>query len=70
MAHGKTATMDFCVEIKILLVKNEVETVEKTNQREKEKRELIAIQQKLKSENQGIKKKKFKVFCTLKNTEK
>lgn len=59
MAHGKTATMDFCVEIKILLVKNEGETVEKTNQREKEKRELIAIQQKLKSENQGIKKKKI-----------
>ena len=25
MAHGKTATMDFCVEIKILLVKNEGE---------------------------------------------
>ena len=70
MAHGKTATMDFCVEIKILLVKNEGETVEKTNQREKEKRELIAIQQKLNSENQGIKKKKIKVFCTLKNTEK
>lgn len=67
MAYGKTATMDFCVEIKILLIKNEGEPVEKTNQREKEKGN-IAIQQKLKSENQGIKKKK--IFCTLKNMEK
>lgn len=41
MAHGKTATMDFCVEIKILLVKNEGETVEKTNQKEKEKGNLL-----------------------------
>ena len=41
MAYGKTATMDFCVEIKILLIKNEGETVEKTNQREKEKGNLL-----------------------------
>lgn len=65
----KTATMDFCVEIKILLVKNEGETVERCPERKRE-RELTAIQQKLKSENQGIKRKNFKVFCTLKNMEK
>lgn len=61
MAHGKAATMDSCVEIKILLIKNEQKKkkVEKTNQKEKGERELIAICQKLKSEKEPRNKNKF-----------
>lgn len=66
LAHRKAATMDSCIEKKILLTKNE-QTKKLKDRREKEKGNLflITIWQKLKLENQGAKTHfKIKVFYT------
>ena len=57
VAHGKTATMDSCVEIKILLIKNEGKKGRKDKPERNRERELIAIRQKLKSEREPRNKK-------------
>lgn len=63
--------MDSCVEIKILLIKNEGKKSRKDKPEINRERELIAIRQKLKSEREPRNKKKnFEVFCTLNNMEK
>lgn len=75
MAHGKAATMDSCVEIKILLIKNEQKKKKSRKDKPERKRRKgtycylseVEIGERTKEQKQIL---KIKVFYTFKNMEK